>query len=377
MRGRLRVEAGRALRPRLLLVLALARAGGAVRRVLVARAGGARAGRARLPRRQRRRRHGAHGHRTGGRRGDAFARRRAHVPASSSGAGGPASSRSASARSASSSTSATRRTAISSTAVACSDDGRRAARTGGRCGGERVRAVLEVLGRRGGPRPRRPRLRGGERRERGVSPRRSVPSGRRSRRRRARGCGRATSRRSRSRRRRAAAAASGSTNGASSVSTSAGPTGRSRRTPPTSCCRRHGTCRRDEKRFRGGRGPAERRQVDARQRALRRQGRDRLRQAADDPAAHLRDRERRRLPARPRRPARLPAAARRAHRAHAEDRRCGVRGGRSGPLRALGAGADRRRRPLHRLARLRARSPRRDRAQQGRPAEGRATSRRR
>ena len=69
---------------------------------------------------------------------------------------------------------------------------------------------------------------------------------------------------------------------------------------------------------------AERRQVDARQRALRRQGRDRLRQAADDAAAHLRHRQRRRLPARARRPARLPAAARRAHRAdaaHASTRR--------------------------------------------------------
>ena len=75
--------------------------------------------------------------------------------------------------------------------------------------------------------------------------------------------------------------------------------------------------------FRRGRRAAERRQVHARQRALRRQGDDRLRQAADDPAADLRDRERRRLPARARRPARLPAAARRAHRADAAHRRLG------------------------------------------------------
>src|SRR5690242_11956245 len=71
-------------------------------------------------------------------------------------------------------------------------------------------------------------------------------SARRSPRRRARGCGRATSRPSRSRPPRAAAAASGCTSGGSSASTSGGPTGRSRRTPPTSCCRRRGTCRRHD-----------------------------------------------------------------------------------------------------------------------------------
>ena len=60
--------------------------------------------------------------------------------------------------------------------------------------------------------------------------------------------------------------------------------------------------------LRRDRGTAERRQVDARQRALRRQGRDRLRQAADDAPPHLRHRERRRLPARARRPARASSA---------------------------------------------------------------------
>src|SRR3954447_16610869 len=74
------MEADRALRPRLLLLLAIARPRAAVRRVLDARAGGARARRAGLPRRQRCRRHGAHRHRPGGRRGDALARRRTHVP---------------------------------------------------------------------------------------------------------------------------------------------------------------------------------------------------------------------------------------------------------------------------------------------------------
>src|SRR5690348_16186561 len=78
------------------------------------------------------------------------------------------------------------------------------------------------------------------------TPSASAPSGRRSPRPRARGCDRATSRRSRSRRPRAAAAASGCTSGGSSASTSGGPTGRSRRTPPTSCCRRRGTCRRHD-----------------------------------------------------------------------------------------------------------------------------------
>src|SRR5262249_30956794 len=61
------------------------------------------------------------------------------------------------------------------------------------------------------------------------------------------------------------------------------------------------------------RGAAERGEVDSRERALRREGRDRLGQAADDATADLRGRERARLPARPRRPAGLPAAARRAH----------------------------------------------------------------
>ena len=63
-----------------------------------------------------------------------------------------------------------------------------------------------------------------------------------------------------------------------------------------------------EERVRRGRGAAERRQVDARERARGREGCDRLRQAADDAAADHRDRERRRLPARARRPARASSA---------------------------------------------------------------------
>ena len=59
-----------------------------------------------------------------------------------------------------------------------------------------------------------------------------------------------------------------------------------------------------EERLRRRRRAAERREVDARQRARRRQGGDRLGQAADDAPAHHGDRERRRLPARARRPAR-------------------------------------------------------------------------
>ena len=98
------------------------------------------------------------------------------------------------------------------------------------------------------------------------------------------------------------------------------------------------------------RRPAERRQVDARERALRRQGRDRLRQAADDAPPHLRDRERRRLPARARRPARLPAAARRADGADAAHGRRSVRGRRRGAVRAVRARAHRRRRPVHRAS---------------------------
>ena len=116
-------------------------------------------------------------------------------------------------------------------------------------------------------------------------------------------------------------------------------------------------------------GPAERRQVDARERALRRQGRDRLGQAADDAAADLRSGERRGLAARAGRPPRLPAPARPADRAHAAHRRRVLRGRRRGAARARRARADRRRRPVHRQARLRPRRAGRDRAEQGRPPQ--------
>ena len=127
-----------------------------------------------------------------------------------------------------------------------------------------------------------------------------------------------------------------------------------------------------EIRVRLSRRASERRQVDARERPLRRQGRDRLGQAADDPAADLRDRERGRLPARARRPAGVPAAARPAHRAHAADRRRVLRGRRGRAVRAGRARADRCRRPLHRREGVRARRPGRDRAEQGRPPQARA-----
>ena len=99
---------------------------------------------------------------------------------------------------------------------------------------------------------------------------------------------------------------------------------------------------------RRARRPAERRQVDARQRDRRRQGGDRLRQAADHPPRDPRRRHRTRLAARARRPARRAASARRAHRADAAPRRA-----RAGRRRRLPAGGQRRAgdrpgRPLHR-----------------------------
>ena len=98
---------------------------------------------------------------------------------------------------------------------------------------------------------------------------------------RRRATARATSPRSASTRRRAAAAASGSTSGGSPRSRSGAPTARSRRTTRRNCCRTRGTSP-NEVGFRRRRRAAERRQVDARQRAHRREGRDRLRQAAHD-----------------------------------------------------------------------------------------------
>ena len=85
--------------------------------------------------------------------------------------------------------------------------------------------------------------------------------------------------------------------------------------------------------FIGLAGPAQRRQVDARQRDRRRQGGDRLRPPADHPPRQPRGRHRRRagLAARARRPARGPAPARRAHRADAAPGRARARGRRRGP----------------------------------------------
>ena len=113
----------------------------------------------------------------------------------------------------------------------------------------------------------------------------------------------------------------------------------------------------------------ERRQVDAHERALRLARRDRLRQAADDPPARARRRPRRGLPDRARRPPGLPEAVRRAHAAHAalrrhEPRRRRCRAARARRERGLG-----RRRPLHRGAARGHGRARRDRAQQGRPAQ--------
>ena len=98
-------------------------------------------------------------------------------------------------------------------------------------------------------------------------------------------------------------------------------------------------------------GTAQRRQVDARQRRRRREGRDRLRPPPDHPAGDPRRAPQRRLPDRARRPARRAAPARRAHRAHGAPRAAGARG-----LRRRAADAQRRAgrrpgRPLHRAGR--------------------------
>ena len=61
---------------------------------------------------------------------------------------------------------------------------------------------------------------------------------------------------------------------------------------PSCCAGTRSSC--ETPGLRGRRRPAQRRQVHARQRALRRQGGDRLRQAADHPPADLRHRQRRR-----------------------------------------------------------------------------------
>ena len=121
------------------------------------------------------------------------------------------------------------------------------------------------------------------------------------------------------------------------------------------CCRTPGNCL-----LRSGfvavAGAAERRQVDARERAHRREGRDRLRQAAHDAPPDPRRAHDGRRAARARRPAGLAAADRHAHRADAgpvDDAIAERR--RRRPARRQRARADRRRRPLRRPARLRAR----------------------
>ena len=130
-----------------------------------------------------------------------------------------------------------------------------------------------------------------------------------------------------------------------------------------------------EERVRRRRRAAERGQVDARERALRRQGRDRLRQAADDPPAHLRDRERRRTTS-----SCSPTCRASSGRATRSPSACSarstqsLRGRRRRPARALGARADRRGRPLHRRARLRARRAGRDRAATRSTGSSQATS---
>ena len=124
-----------------------------------------------------------------------------------------------------------------------------------------------------------------------------------------------------------------------------------------------------EVRLRRRRGPAERRQVDARERARRREDRDHLDRAEHDPPPDLRRRERRGLPARPRRPARLPAPDGQADQADAEHGRRLLRGHRRRALRRLRARPDRRRRPLHRAPGLRARQAGDHRRQQGRQPE--------
>ena len=246
---------------------------------------------------------------------------------------------------------------------------RGARRQGGGRGREGVRAVLELHRRRGRPHARRARVRGRQRRERGVSARRL----RREERARRRGRRRLRPGRDRGDRdhrlavRRLPPVAARVQDPARSAS--GAPTARSRRTRPTSCCRTPGTSRTREVRVRRRRGPAERRQVDARERARRREDRDHLDGAEHDPPPDLRRRERRGLPARPRRPARLPAPDGQADQADAEHGRLLVRGHRRRALRPLRARPDRRRRPLHRAAGVRARQAGDHRRQQGRQPE--------
>src|SRR3954468_19165342 len=288
--------ADRALRPRLLLLLAIARPRAAVRRVLDARAGGARARRAGLPRRQRCRRHGAHRHRPGGRRGDAVARRRTHVPHRQA---APAARRARAARAAARLQARTpghgerslplrprlarmtaeellaQADAAAANAYAPYSDYQVGAAVLTRDGSviaaanvENAAYPLRVCAERAAiAKAASEGLRPGEMEAIAIT---ASPCGGGRQWLHEWGVERVHFRRP---------------DGTAATVTAARPP----RTPPTSCCRRRGTCPRHEERFRVGSGPPQRRQVDARERALRRQGRDRLRQAADDPAAHLRD----------------------------------------------------------------------------------------
>ena len=118
--------------------------------------------------------------------------------------------------------------------------------------------------------------------------------------------------------------------------------------------------------LRRARRPAERRQVDARQRDGRPQGRDRVRQAADDAARDPRRRDARRRADRADRPAGRAAPARRADAAHAAPRRAGAARGRRGAVRAQ-------RRPGRRRARRRL--DRRGAARRARAGRDRASTR--
>ena len=121
-------------------------------------------------------------------------------------------------------------------------------------------------------------------------------------------------------------------------------------------------------RLRRARRAAERRQVDARQRDRRAQGRDRLRQAADDAPRDPRRRDDGRLAARARRPAGRAAPARRAHRAHAAARRARAGRRRRRAARGQRRAGDRARATASSPALLAgASAPGRDRGQQGRP----------
>ena len=131
----------------------------------------------------------------------------------------------------------------------------------------------------------------------------------------------------------------------------------------------------DALRLHRARRPSQRRQVDARQRDRRRQGRDRVRQAADDSPRDPRRRQRPGLAARARRPAGRAAPARRAHRADAAPGRARARGRRRLPVRAQRRAGGRPRRPVHRRAAAGGSGAGRDRGQQGRPHEPRADAR--